>query len=195
MAPAVSGPCAPPAGRGCVAQTLGRRPSTRRIPARALGAGGTPSDGGTRVKCPRGNGPKRRVCANAGWCRGKHPAPPQLRPRRSARARGAVADGRGGQVCGTCDKRSAPGRPLESDQVRRTRRRQATDLAPKARSHTEGWREQQTTGLQQLCCMGGPGLTCGLAGNHLCVYIKHATHPPTQPSRGLGGAEGPRTLI
>ena len=145
VAPAVGGPCAPPAWRGGVAQTLGRRSSTRRIPAGAFGAGGTPSDGGTRVKCPRGNGPKRRVCANAGWCRGKHPAPPQPRPGAHRGPGVAIADGRGGQVCGTCDKRSVLGRPLESDQVRRTRRRQATDLAPKARPLRRVAERQTTT--------------------------------------------------
>ena len=33
------------------------------------------------------------------------------------------------------------------------------------------------TAIQQHCCMGGPGLTCGLAGNHLCVLYKTHNAP------------------
>ena len=125
------------------------------------------------MRCPRGYGSSLRVCVDAGWCRGKHPAPPQPHPRRSARARGGYSgwEGRAG-ICNLRQARSR-GRPLESDPVPRARRRQAADPAP--RGATAHRKVAGTTDNRAITTLlyGWSGLTCGLAGNHLCAYIKN----------------------
>ena len=56
-------------------------------------------------------------------------------------------------------------------------------------------REQHNSNTTTLL-YGWPRTNLWASRDHLCVlYIKHTTHPSTRPSRGLGGAEGPHTLI
>ena len=72
------GPALLPRGGGATRRPWGGVPLSRRIPTGPLGAGGTPSDGGTRVECPRGYGPRPRgeqTYARRGPYRGRRMPP------------------------------------------------------------------------------------------------------------------------